>query len=161
MKSLLKLDLALKVYILCCIVDHAICERLVYTIIGEVGAENITYYSMKEQGIMTLILDSIVGDADIYVSETNAKPDYSNYDLQSVTCGQDIVTIPKEFDRPVGIGIFGHVYHPMSKYKLTVILDYDRSAADEEGHSNDEGSNQSMLWVIFVNILKVIVEILA
>lgn len=160
MKSL---DLALKVYIVCCIVDHVICERLVSSIIGEVGAENITYYTLRQQGSITLILDSFVGDADMYVSETNAKPDYNDYDLQSATCGQDIVTIPKEFNRPVGIGIFGHVYHTVSKYKLTVISDYDGSAENQEGDSylfqGDEGSNQSMLWVIFVNILKVIVEI--
>ena len=167
MKSWLKLSLAFKVCILCSILACTVCEKLVYSIIDEVGAENITYYSLKQQGSVTLILDSLIGDVDMYVSETNAKPDYTDYDLQSVTCGQDMVTVPEGFERPVGIGIYGHVYHPLSKYKLTVISDYDGSAIDQEGHSylfpgqGNEESNQSMLWVIFVNILKVIVEILA
>lgn len=168
MQSFLKLGLTLKIYILFSIFQqYAVCERLVYSIRAEVGAGNITHYSLKQEGTITLILNSIVGDADIYISETNTKPDYSDYDLQSVTCGQDIVTIPKEFNRPVGIAIFGHVYFPLSKYELTVVLDYNASGSDQDKSSyadffhGKEGSNESTLWVIFVNILKIILEILA
>ena len=167
MKSSLKSSLWLKIYILCCVSKYAVCERVLHSIVAEVGAGNITHYSLKQEGTVTLILDSIIGDADIYVSETNTKPDYSDYDLQSTTCGHDIVTIPKEFNRPVGIGIFGHVYYPLSKYQLTVVLDYNANVSDQERLSyadhlhEEEGSNESTLWVIFVNILKIILEILA
>lgn len=36
------------------------------------------------------------GDADLYVSERIAKPDYEpdKYDLHSASCGLDIVSIP-------------------------------------------------------------------
>ncbi len=167
MKSFLKLSLSLKIYILFCIFEYAVCERLVHSIVAEVGGGNITHYSLKQEGSITLILDSIIGDADIYISENNANPDYSDYDLQSVTCGRDMVTIPKEFKRPVGIGIFGHVYYPLSKYQLSVVSDYDESVSDKDRISyadflhGEEGSNESTLWVIFVNILKIILEILA
>ena len=161
MKDLLKLTL--KLCIVFCICDFGITERLVYSIIAEVGAGNITYYSLKQEGSITLILDSIIGDADIYVSESNTQPDYTDYDLQSATCGEDIVTIPKEFNRPVGIGIFGHVYHPVSKYKLTVVLDYEGNVSGDSNYlySDEESSSESTLWVIFLNILKIILEILA
>ena len=167
MRSSFKLSLLLKIYILYCICEHAFSERVVHSIVAEVGAGNLTYYTMKQEGTVTLILHSIIGDADIYVSETNTQPDYTDYDLQSATCGQDLVTIPKEFNRPVGIGIFGHVYYPLSKYQLTVVLDYNANVSDEERLSyadyfqEGEGSNESTLWVIFLNILKIILEILA
>ncbi|XP_028396225.1 UPF0669 protein v1g209471-like [Dendronephthya gigantea] len=111
-------------------------------------------------------MDSVVGDADIYASQSNPKPDYNDYDLQSSTCGQDVITIPKDFSRPVGVGIFGHVYHPLSKYEIMVVSDYDASVPDAERRSyagffqGDDGSNESTLWVVFVNILKIILEIL-
>lgn len=143
----------------------AVCEQIVQSIGGKVGGGNFTHYSLKQEGAVTLILDSILGDADIYVSENNPKPDYENYDLHSATCGQDVVTIPKDFKRPVGIGIFGHVYHPVSKYVLTVVLDYDWTVPKEKrvAYSNfydEETPEESVIWVIFVNIMKIILEVL-
>lgn len=166
MKIFTKLSLTLKIYIALCI-NCGVCEQVIYSITADVGAGNITHYSLKQEGVITLILDSIIGDADIYVSERNPKPDYNDYDLQSATFGQDVVTIPKDFNRPIGIGIFGHVYAPLSKYQLIVVLDYDASVSNEDrgSYANyihaDEESNPSTIWVIFVYILKIIVEILA
>lgn len=39
------------------------------------------------------------GDADLYVSERIAKPDYEpdKYDLHSASCGLDIVSIPGRY----------------------------------------------------------------
>ena len=62
--------------------NHAVGERVIHSIGGTVGGGNFTHYSLKQEGTVTLILDSKVGDADIYVSETNQKPDYIEHDLQ-------------------------------------------------------------------------------
>lgn len=167
MKRFLKLSLTLFINILLLKFGFGVSEKVVYYITAEVGAGNMTYYTLKTEGTITLIMDSIVGDADIYVSESNSKPDYMDYDLQSSTCGQDIITIPKDFRRPVGVGIFGHVYHPLSKYEILVVSDYDTSIPDAERRSyanifhGDKGSNESTVWVVFVNILKIVLEILA
>ena len=139
------------------------CEQVIQSIAASVGGGNFTYYSLTQEGTVTLILDSKLGDADIYVSETNSKPDYMNYDIQSATCGQDLVTIPKDYKRPIGIGIYGHVYHPLSKYVLTVVLDYDWTISKSEHHFYSQGEDdngETPLWLIFVNILKIVLEIL-
>lgn len=84
------------------------------------------------------------GDADLYASQTTTKPTYEpdHYCLQSTTCGEDIIFIPKRyfiltnlfehfthtqyifyifsFKRPVSIGVYGHPSHEISKYTLLV-----------------------------------------
>ncbi|EZA56135.1 hypothetical protein X777_03467, partial [Ooceraea biroi] len=64
----------------------------------------------------------ITGDADLYASQTTTKPTYEpdHYCLQSTTCGEDIIFIPKSFKRPVSIGVYGHPSHEISKYTLSV-----------------------------------------
>jgi hypothetical protein len=145
------------------------CEQIIQTFTGEVGAGNYTYFTLKREGEITLILDSTEGDADIYVSAHVAKPDFENYDLQSTTCGRDVVTIPKFFERPIGIAIFGHIHSPLAKYTMTVVVDYTNS---RDYHSNKESTSwlpsdddgevkeESAFWMIFVGIVKIIFEIL-
>lgn len=144
---------------------NAVCEQIVHSIDGNIGGGNFTHYSLKQEGTVTLVLDSISGDADIYISEKNPKPNYIDYDLQSNTCGQDIVSISKDLKRPVGIGIYGHVYHPVSRYLLTVVLDYNWTTPIKERVSyskiyNGDGQQESVVWVIFVNLMKLILEVL-
>lgn len=135
------------------------CEYIIQTFDGEIGAGNFTYFTLKKEGDITLILESLEGDADIYVSQNNPKPDYDNYDLKSATCGDDIVTIPSYYKRPIAISVFGHVYAPLSKYTMKVLMDY--STEDSEGASyENEESQESLIWTLFVNILKIILEIL-
>lgn len=155
-------DLIFKFYIVLLFVESGKSEQLIYKTTGEVGGGNTTYYSLTQKGSITLILETIHGDADIYISETNGKPDFNDYDLQSATCGKDVVTIPIEFHRPVGIGIFGHVYHPLSKYSLFVVSDYNESES-EHNYSAMNGENNSENWLFWavVNILKILLEILA
>lgn len=40
------------------------------------------------------------GDADLYASQTTTKPTYEpdHYCLQSTTCGEDIIYIPKRYN---------------------------------------------------------------
>ena len=135
------------------------CEYIIQTFDGEIGAGNFTYFTLKKEGDITLILESLEGDADIYVSQNNPKPDYDSYDLKSVTCGDDIVTIPSYYKRPIAISVFGHVYAPLSKYTMKVLMDYSTEDSAGASYENEE-SQESLIWTLFVNILKIILEIL-
>lgn len=142
---------------------NAVCEQVVHSIDGKVGGGNFTHYTLKQEGTVTLVLDSILGDADIYVSAENPKPDYIDYDFQSTTCGQDSITIPKDLKRPVGIAIYGHIYHPTSKYVLTVVLDYNWTVPSSERgayYFKRVEHEESVVWVVFVNVMKIILELL-
>lgn len=135
------------------------CEHIIQTFDGQIGAGNFTYFELKKEGEITLILNSLEGDADIYISQEILKPDFDHYDLKSTTCGEDVVTIPSYYKRPVGVSVFGHVYAPLSKYTMKVLMDY--SAAEEGGRQKrDDETEESIIWTVFVNILKIILEIL-
>ncbi|KAK3588872.1 hypothetical protein CHS0354_025853 [Potamilus streckersoni] len=84
-----------------------------------VSGENFSYYRLSVQGRIYIELETLEGDADIYVSDETLQPDYMNYKLKSVTCGLDSVEVPAEFKRPVGIGIFGQPIHATSRYRIT------------------------------------------
>lgn len=143
---------------------------------GVVGAGNYSYYRLTLEGNVVLTLTTIEGDADIYVSEHTLQPtfDPENHCMTSVTCGIDSVHIASEFKRPVGIGIYGHPSHEVSSYQLQVMLDSDatRSYSAEEDSLNinkienlmpptGDDEDKSILWTIFVGILKVLLEVLA
>lgn len=166
-----KLELITKtLFILCSVLLYCkTCssQQVLQTFTGEVGAGNYSYFTLKREGEITLILDSLEGDTDIYVSAHVPKPDFENYDLQSTTCGQDIVTIPKRFQRPIGIAVYGHVYAPLSRYTMTVIIDYIDSNTDSHSRNtwlptdeNGEQKQESVVWMLFVGIVKIIFEIL-
>lgn len=107
-----------------------------------------------------MILESTEGDADIYISQDSLKPDFDNYDLKSDTCGEDVVTIPSYYKRPIGISVFGHVYAPVTKYTMKVLMDYSGGEESERQYSESEEQEESILWTLLVNILKIILEIL-
>lgn len=136
------------------------CEHIIQTFDGEIGAGNFTYFTLKKEGQVTLILESVEGDADIYVSQDDLKPDFDHYDLKSVTCGEDVVTIPSYYKRPIGISVFGHVYAPLSKYTMKVLMDYSVGEESARQHNENEEPEESFIWKVFVNILKIILEIL-
>lgn len=135
------------------------CEHVIQTFYGEIGAGNFTYFTLKKEGDVTLVLESTEGDADIYISQENLKPDFDNYDLKSATCGEDVVTIPSHYKRPIGISVFGHVYAPSSKYTMKVLMDYSGEEGKGHYHESDE-PEESLIWTLFVNILKIILEVL-
>ncbi len=138
----------------------ASCEHVIQTFYGEIGAGNLTYFTLKKDGDVTLILESEEGDADIYVSQDNLKPDFDDYDLKSTTCGEDVVTIPSYYKRPIGISVFGHVYAPLTKYTMKVLMDYSGGEENERQYNESEEPEESLLWTLLVNILKIILEIL-
>eukprot|EP00794_Sanderia_malayensis_P019873 gene19873-21815_t len=149
-------------------------EKTIATYAGTIGPGNYTYFSLHEKGTITIIVESKVGDADLYVSQHVPKPSYSEYDLQSSTCGVDMVTVPSAFKRPVYISIYGHIHSLETKYTLTAILNYTGSYEWGSSHffanihptdySNpeDDGSPsfQSILWSIIVGVLKIILEVM-
>ncbi|XP_014663290.1 PREDICTED: UPF0669 protein C6orf120 homolog [Priapulus caudatus] len=149
-----------------------------------VAAGNYTYFRLNRAGSVTMVLRSMRGDADLYVSESTLRPDFAfeNHDLQSVTCGLDSVTIPAAFRRPVGVGVYGHPHHMESEYSLEIYLsddrsepEYERAERDNEagfaaatpklplpdmpayGESHEE---ESLLWTIIVGVLKVLFDVL-
>lgn len=161
----------------------AFSESCLQLLSGQVGGGNYTYYRLSHEGDVTLILHSIRGDVDVYVSQDTLQPTYEldSHDLQSVTCGDDRVDIPASFKRPVGIGIYGHPSHEISHYQLCVnflsvldtpsyYYDYD-SYLDDSGHSEKpsrahvafpyekDEEEESLLWTILIGVLKVFVEV--
>jgi len=137
-------------------------DFLAYKFTGNVGAGNFSYFKLRRDGVVRLVLDSTAGDADLYVSSTTLSPDYSNYELCSTTCGVDDVIIPSEMNRPIGVGIFGHPSHEISEYELSVWL--DANAVSNNGdkihfHSeNDE--EESLFWSILLGIVKLLLDLL-
>lgn len=138
----------------------AFSEQVIQTFYGEIGAGNFTYFTLKKEGDVTLVLESVEGDADIYVSQDSLKPDFDDYDLKSATCGEDVVTIPSYYKRPIGISVFGHVYAPLTKYTMKVLMNYSVGEESERQYSESEEPEDSLLWTLLVNILKIILEIL-
>lgn len=147
-----------------CLTLYGLCtEHLVYTFSNKVGNGNFSYFKLHREGFIRLLLTSTSGDADLYVSSTTLYPDYRNYELKSATCGEDSVEIPVEMTRPVGIGIFGHPSSEVSEFNLFVFAD-DESIPDSQRPtqlgSNSDEPEESILWSIFVGILKIILDIL-
>jgi len=95
---------------------------------GSVESGNYSYYSYNGADKLLLVLTTHSGDADLYVSQSDAsgramKPlyDFPDHDLQSVTCGEDVVRVDDNFRRPIGIAVYGHPSHETSRYTLDVI----------------------------------------
>ncbi|NXT62376.1 CF120 protein, partial [Chaetops frenatus] len=151
---------------------------LLHVVQGQIGAGNYSYLRLNHEGKIVLQMRSLKGDADLYVSDVTLHPSFDEYELQSVTCGQDIVHVPAHFRRPVGIGIYGHPSHLESEFEMKVY--YDRTVVQypfgeasynpEEMEANhkysqstedeSQDSEESVFWTILIGILKLILEIL-
>lgn len=115
-----KMDL-LPVFV-CAFLTFKLCrsEELLQTLQDTITAENYTYYRMFRPGRLRVELTSLSGDVDLYVSDETLKPTYNTYTAQSITCGVDVIEIPESYERPVGIGVFGHPNFEESKYKISI-----------------------------------------
>ncbi|KAM3624460.1 uncharacterized protein V6R79_023767 [Siganus canaliculatus] len=159
--------------------DDSIPEEwvLLHVVQGHIGAGNYSYLRLNHDGRIILQMQSLKGDADIYVSDKTLRPSFDTYKLQSVTCGQDVVVVPGDFARPVGIGIYGHPSHKESEFEMRVFYDqtvsqdpFDKSPYTSEGghkpnHSPQETEEdieeeESVFWTILIGLLKIILEIL-
>ncbi|KAJ8664217.1 hypothetical protein QAD02_005254 [Eretmocerus hayati] len=105
-----------------CVASVSSLDNLLHYVIDEVQAGSYKYYSLMYHGSIKIRLTTQSGDADIYVSQTTSKPTYEpdHYCLQSTTCGEDIIYIPRSFKRPVSIGVYGHPSYETSSYTLLV-----------------------------------------
>lgn len=149
---------------------------LLHVVHGQIGAGNYSYLRLNHEGRIVLRMRSLSGDADLYVSDSTLHPSFDDYKLQSATCGQDSVVIPAHFQRPVGIGIYGHPSHQESDFEMKVYYDrtvdqyplgdaYSSDGADtgqKHAYSPEEASQEeeSVLWTIVISILKLVLEIL-
>uniref|UniRef100_A0A4W4G118 CF120 protein n=1 Tax=Electrophorus electricus TaxID=8005 RepID=A0A4W4G118_ELEEL len=152
---------------------------LLHVVQGHVGAGNYSYLRLNHDGRIVLYMHSLKGDADLYVSDKTLRPDFDTYKLQSATCGYDVVVVPGDFVRPVGIGIYGHPSHLESEFEMKVFYDQTALAEDlfhKEFYSSEDSPGQpkypqqgpeealeeeeSIFWTILIGILKIILEIL-
>ncbi|CAH1790903.1 unnamed protein product [Owenia fusiformis] len=164
--------------------NNGLSAYVLQTFSGSIGAGNYTYYKLTRQGPMVLHLTTTQGDADIYISSETLSPTFENYDIQSVTCGDDIIQVTTDLKRPIGVGVYGHPAHETSKYKLSLYTGYEDdtyqpysySDADDSDASKDSskdyngmpGKNsfplkddeESLFYTIVINILKIIFDIL-
>ncbi|XP_018415481.1 PREDICTED: UPF0669 protein C6orf120 homolog [Nanorana parkeri] len=179
-KSILTLFALLSLLIIECFSSYDIPEEwmLLHVVQGQVGAGNYSYLRLNHEGRIILEMQSLRGDADMYVSDATLNPSFDEYELHSMTCGQDVVVVPDYFKRPVGIGIYGHPFYKESEFEIKVYYDptiHDDPFADasydpEEMEASHEKQRQpqldatheeeSVLQTILIGILKIILEIL-
>lgn len=146
---------------------------LLHVVPGRVGAGNYSYLRLNHEGRIVLAMRSVRGDADLYVSDRTLHPSFDDYELQAATCGRDVVAVPAHFQRPVGIGVYGHPSHRDSEFEMKVYLDTtaplnDGSSVDGAGpgaeYAQDpEGApreEESVLWTVLISLLKLVLEIL-
>ncbi|KAK2141227.1 hypothetical protein LSH36_1137g00084 [Paralvinella palmiformis] len=160
------------------IIQHAVGDQLINSFDDIIGPGNYTYYRLMHRGYIRLILDSLEGDADLYVSSQTLNPTFAEYDLQSTTCGDDVVDINPELHRPVTIGVYGYPLSARTRYILHILLvtDYDHGYPEQITSeklnkpvvnpnkksfvSSVKDEEESVIWTILVGILKVLLDIL-
>ena len=151
--------------VLLIVADKIYGEELLQSLDGIVGAENYTYYRLSRQGHLRIEMESLEGDADLYVSDKTGSPNFEDFTQESVTCGLDVVEIPASYNRPVGIGIYGYPSKEIARYRISIILvsetddasydqlmakyyNYERSAAFHTERDSDRTDKQSTARVM-------------
>lgn len=145
---------------------------LLHVVQGHIGAGNYSFLRLNHDGRIVLQMLSLAGDADLYVSDATLHPSFDSYKLQSATCGPDVVVVPVDFSRPVGIAIYGHPSHKESQFQMRVFYDQtvlqdpfrvrpeqkERRVRQEE--EQDFQEEESIFWTILIGLLKIVLEIL-
>ena len=110
---------------------------------GSIEAGNYTYYYISEKGTFKLVLISLQGDCDIYVSDKHRLVTFENYDYQSITYGNDIVWITEDMKRPISIGIYAHPYYAKSTFVLNKFrITFDsKSGNSDYSHISEENND--------------------
>ncbi|XP_008314408.1 UPF0669 protein C6orf120 homolog [Cynoglossus semilaevis] len=144
---------------------------LLHVVQGHIGAGNYSYLRLNHDGRIILQMQSLKGDADLYVSDKTLQPSFDTYKLQSTTCGQDVVVVPVDFVRPVGIGIYGHPSYLESEFEMRVFYDqavpqnlFDRGSDTEHEKKYSsraaEEKDESILGQILIGIVELVLECL-
>jgi hypothetical protein len=148
--------------------------------LGELEAGNYTHYELRGRGPFRVVLSSLEGDCDLYASDSTPRVDFSNYDLQSVTCGDDEIYVDKSFKRPLYVSVYAHPNYLTCKYSLSVYRvavedepsqasyadNYEAGERKEEsrGTKEDEhadgNENESFFTSLLINLIEIIVEVL-
>lgn len=145
-------------------IQSTTCNKLISSELGELESGNFIYYKYPQNINFRLELDSLVGDCDLYVSDRYQYVNYTNYDLQSTTCGKDEISIDHDLKRPIYASVFAHPYYSSCKYVLNQFADPEEadsiSSENEDLNESDEsGEKESTLWWLLINLLEVIAEI--
>ena len=110
---------------------------------GTIEAGNYTYYYINEKGTFKLVLISLKGDCDLYVSDKHRLVTFENYDYQSITYGNDILWLTEDMKRPISIGVYAHPYYVdstfvLNKYKIT----FDSNSGNNDySHISEENND--------------------
>jgi len=91
-------------------IDTPEVPKLLAQTAGAIEKDNFSYFYINSHGPIILNLTSLIGDADLYISDSNMYPTYhpESYTLHSATCGEDIIVVPESFESPIAVGVFGH-----------------------------------------------------
>lgn len=148
---------------------------------------NYTYYTLKQAGDLELVLTSLEGDADLYISSEVEQPTYlfQEHGLSSTTCGEDRVPIAASMPRPIFIAVYGHPRYHTSEYNLDVVI-VERGGHHDpfqeepgEGEEEDEGSRgypgtargpghhqrkeeespYRLIWSVLRSILEILIDV--
>ena len=144
------MELVLLLYSLVLILLSVRADYVGQSVSGEVDHGNYTYYTLRQEGRVQMVLTSHTGDADLYIADvTNERPTFmfDEHLLSSTTCGVDVVDIPPSFARPVHIGVYGHPNYLLSSYTLEGVIvedeefDHFAQASYEENNESHEKEN--------------------
>ncbi|CAF0962788.1 unnamed protein product [Brachionus calyciflorus] len=147
---------------------------------GELDAGNWSYYKYTQKYQFRLVLESLNGDCDLYASDKVPYVDYSNYDLQSITYGNDEILIESSMRRPIYVSVYAHPYYANCKYNLRQYREENEYNSYKE-HSeslkhdddddkqevkldtkNDEESEdkENFFWWLFINLIEILAEVI-
>ena len=125
-------------------------ERVEEVVRGEIGGGNSSVYAIQRPGSLELVLESVEGDADLYVSARTEHPGWplDAHEWQATSCGLDRLRIPASATRPLHISVYGHPSAPSSSYALLIRLtppsatprydDYLHNDRSDQDHDDDD-----------------------
>ncbi|KAL1231175.1 UPF0669 protein [Trichinella pseudospiralis] len=113
---------------------------------GELQAGKSAYFKLTKAGAVGILLKSFSGDADLYVSTVTSEPSFKigENELQSVTCGVDLVRVPEQASRPLYVAVYAHPSHLVSQYALVINI-FEGNGSNQRMHSWAEQKSGSEL----------------
>jgi hypothetical protein len=101
---------------------------------------NYTHYTLREPGNLKIVLTTIIGDADLYITNKHHYADYLNYDFQSISYGTEEISIKDDYKRPISIAVYAHPYYPTTSFILSVYsVKYNK--IEDQSLENDDFSH--------------------
>lgn len=112
-----------------------------YTLVEKVSSvvnegDTKVYYTEPREGgkvspILLLCLDSSEGDADLYVSYSQSRPDYEHHDVSATSTGVDILVVSPQRGR-IYMGVYGHVRHNFSTFNLYILSPNEKEIREHQ-----------------------------